>query len=259
MLKLLRRALIGSPMESARLAHERFSVPKGLAILSSDALSSVAYASEEILHVLVPVIGLMSFNLITPISAAIAILLFIVAFSYKQIIDAFPKSGGGAYVVAKEYLGINAGLIAGAALLFDYLLTVAVSVSAAVAAFTSAYHPAADHRVQLCLLIVAVLVLFNLRGITESATIFSYPTYAFICGMFILIIVGFYKVFILNIPIPAAPVFNPVDNNLGSLGLIWLTMRAFSSGCAALTGVEAISNAVPNFKEPENKNAKMVL
>lgn len=259
MLKLLRRALIGKPMESARLAHERFSVPKGLAILSSDALSSVAYASEEILHVLVPVIGLASFQLITPISAAIAILLFIVAFSYKKIIDAFPKSGGGAYIVAKEHLGINAGLVAGAALLFDYLLTVAVSVSAAVAAFTSAYHPAAEYRVRLCILIVAVLVLFNLRGITESATIFSYPTYGFIIGMFLLIVIGFYKIFILNIPVPAAPVFKPVDTNLGSFALIWLIMRAFASGCAALTGVEAVSNAVPNFKEPENQNAKKVL
>lgn len=259
MLKLLRRALIGRPMESARLAHERFTVPKGLAILSSDALSSVAYASEEILHVLVPVIGLASFQLITPISAAIAILLFIVAFSYKKIIDAFPKSSGGAYIVAKEYLGINAGLVAGAALLFDYLLTVAVSVSAAVAAFTSAYQPAAEHRVQLCLLIVAVLVLFNLRGITESATVFSYPTYGFIIGMFLLIVVGFYKVFVLNIPVPAAPVVTAVDTNLGSYALIWLVMRAFASGCAALTGVEAISNAVPSFKEPENQNAKKVL
>ena len=220
MLRLLRRVLIGRPMESARLANERFSVPKGLAILSSDALSSVAYASEEILHILVPVIGLMSFQLITPISAAIAILLFIVAFSYKKIIDAFPKSGGGAYIVAKEHLGINAGLVAGAALLFDYLLTVAVSVSAAVSAFVSAYHPAADYRVQLCLLTVAILVIFNLRGITESATIFSYPTYAFIGGMFLLIMLGFYKIFFLNIPVPAAPVFKPVDSNLGSLGLI---------------------------------------
>ncbi len=259
MLKLLRRLVIGKPMESARLAHERFTVFKGLAILSSDALSSVAYAGEEILNVLVPVIGLASFKIITPISAAIVILLFIVSFSYKQIIDAFPKSGGGAYIVSKEHLGINAGLVAGAALLFDYLLTVSVSVSAGVAAFTSAFQPAAKYRVEICLVVIAVLVVLNLRGVTESATIFSYPTYSFIVGMFFLIGIGMYKLLFTHIVVSGLPQVQPVDSNLSSVALIWLTLRAFSSGCAALTGVEAVSNAVPNFKEPENKNAKMVL
>lgn len=271
MLRLLRRAIIGKPMESARLTHERFSVFKGLAILSSDALSSVAYAGEEILTVLVPVIGLASFNLITPISAAIAILLFIVSTSYKQIIDAFPKSGGGAYIVSKEHLGVNYGLIAGAALLFDYLLTVSVSVSAGVAAFTSAYQPAAKYRIAICLLVVAVLVILNLRGITESATIFSYPTYSFVVGMFLLLFIGFYKLFLAGIAgasditgvagiavdtVPKSPI--PISH-LSSLAFIWLVLRAFSSGCAALTGIEAVSNAVPNFREPENKHAKIVL
>jgi len=259
MLKILRRLIIGKPMESARIAHERFSIFKGLAILSSDALSSVAYAGEEILHVLVPKIGGLSFSLITPISAAIVILLFIVSFSYKQIIDAFPKSSGGAYIVAKEHLGVNAGLVAGAALLFDYLLTVSVSVSAAVAAFTSAFQPAAEHRVALCLAVVAVLVVLNLRGITESATIFSYPTYSFVVGMFLLIGVGFFKLFFTDMPVSAAPALPPANSDLTSLALVWLILRAFSSGCAALTGVEAVSNAVPNFKEPENQNAKKVL
>lgn len=259
MLKILRRYIIGKPLESVRLAQERFSALKGLAILSSDALSSVAYATEEILVVLVPIIGLASFSLVTPISAAIAILLFIVSFSYKQIIDAFPKSSGGAYIVAKEHLGITSGLVAGAALLFDYLLTVSVSVSAAVAAFTSAFQPAAQHRVLLCVLVVVILVLLNLRGVTESATIFSYPTYAFILGMFVLIGVGFYKFFFLQVPIPSAPHIALAGNNLGGFALTWLVLRAFSSGCTALTGVEAVSNAVPNFKEPENKNAKKVL
>lgn len=259
MFKLLRRAIIGKPMESARIAHERFSTFKGLAILSSDALSSVAYAGEEILHVLVPVIGLASFNLITPISAAIVILLFIVSFSYKQIIDAFPKSSGGAYIVAKEHLGVNAGLIAGAALLFDYLLTVAVSVSAGVAAFTSAFQPAAAHRITFTLVVVAILVILNLRGITESATIFSYPTYSFVVGMFLLIGIGIYKFFITGLPAATVPAASPAPADISSLALIWLVLRAFSSGCAALTGVEAVSNAVPNFKEPENKNAKTVL
>lgn len=259
MLKLIRRMLIGQPMESERLAHERFSVPKGLAILSSDALSSVAYAGEEILNILVPVIGAASFNLITPLSAAIVILLFIVSFSYKQIIDAFPKSGGGAYIVSKEHLGMNSGLVAGAALLFDYVLTVSVSVSAGVAAFTSAFHPAARYRVEICLLVVALLIVLNLRGITESATIFSYPTYFFIIGMFILIIMGLYKLFFAGLVNPLPQEMASTAPDLSALAMTWLILRAFSSGCAALTGVEAVSNAVPNFKEPENKNAKTVL
>lgn len=258
MLKSLRRYIIGRPMESARLAHERFSTLKGLAILSSDALSSVAYAGEEILNVLVPVLGVLSFNLLTPIAGAIAVLLFIVSFSYKQIIDAFPKSGGGAYIVSKENLGVKPGLVAGAALLFDYLLTVSVSVSAGVAAFTSAYHPANKYRVEICLIVVAILVLLNLRGITESATIFSYPTYSFILGMFLLLFMGFYKLLFSNLILPTASV-TATNPGLGTLAFTWLILRAFSSGCAALTGVEAVSNAVPSFKEPENKHAKMVL
>ena len=260
MFKVLRRMIIGQPMENSRLAYEKFTVLKGLAILSSDALSSVAYAGEEILNVLFPVIGLASFNLITPISAAIVILLFIVAFSYKQTIDAFPKSSGGSYIVAKEHLGLYSGLIAGASLLFDYLLTVAVSVSAGVAAFTSAYPPAFAYRVEICILVVTVLVLLNLRGISDSSTVFSYPTYSFIIGMFVLIGAGFYKLFITGMPVSATvPVTATVNPELGSLALTWLVLRAFSSGCTAMTGVEAVSNAVPNFREPENKHAKTVL
>lgn len=259
MLKSLRRLLIGNPMESTRLIHERFSVAKGLAILSSDALSSVAYAGEEILNVLWPVIGLASFQLITPLSGAIVLLLFIVALSYKQTIDAFPKSSGGSYIVAKEHLGIYPGLIAGASLLFDYILTVAVSVSAGVAAFTSAYPPAYEHRVALCLLVVAILVIVNLRGISDASTVFSLPTYFFIFGMFALIGVGLYKIFIGGMTVPGKVTPTHPIPELGHFAMIWLILRAFSSGCAAMTGVEAVSNAVPNFKEPENKNAKKVL
>ncbi|MHB9093598.1 MAG: APC family permease [Eubacteriales bacterium] len=258
MFRSLRKFLLGKPMETARMDHERFSVFKGLAVLSSDALSSVAYAGEEILIILVPVIGIASFKFITPISAAIVILLFIVSTSYKQIIDAFPKSSGGAYIVAKEHLSINAGLVAGCALLFDYILTVAVSVSAGVAAFTSAYNPAQKYTVDICLAVIVLLVIFNLRGISESATIFSYPTYSFVVGMFLLVGLGFYKYFLVGAPVPVPPTL-PSAANISTMALIWLSLRAFSSGCAALTGVEAVSNAVPNFKVPENKNAKMVL
>lgn len=259
MFKLLRRLVIGQPMESSRLSHERYTTFKGLAILSSDPLSSVAYAGEEILLVLWPLIGLASFNLITPISIAIVILLGIVVFSYRQTIDAFPKSSGGSYIVAKEHLGLYPGLIAGASLLFDYILTVSVSVSAGVAAFTSAYPPAYLYRVEICLLVIAVIVILNLRGISDSSTIFSYPTYFFILGMFLLIGVGFYKVFVAGMPVSAIPIAPQGKHDLGSLAMTWLLLRAFASGCTAMTGVEAVSNAVPNFREPENKSAKTVL
>lgn len=259
MLKLLRRMLIGRPMESERIRHERYTSLKGLAILSSDALSSVAYAGEEILNVLWPVIGLSAFNLITPVSTAIMILLAIVAISYRQTIDAFPKSSGGSYIVAKEHLGLYPGLVAGASLLFDYVLTVSVSVSAGVAAFTSAYPPAYPYRVAICLIVIAVVVLLNLRGISDASAVFSIPTYFFILGMFLLIGAGFFKLFFLRIPVGPLPTAPPVKPDLGSLAMTWLLLRAFASGCTAMTGVEAVSNAVPNFQEPENKNAKTVL
>lgn len=260
MLKSLLRKLIGQPMESSRLSHEKFTVFKGLAVLSSDALSSVAYAGEEILNVLFPVIGLASFTLITPVSGAIVILLFIVAFSYMQTIEAFPKSSGGSYIVAKEHLGLYPGLIAGSSLLFDYLLTVSVSVSAGVAALTSAFPAAYPYRVGICILVIMVAVILNLRGISDSSTIFSYPTYSFVIGMFLLIGIGLYKLFVTGMPVPSVvPVAAPSSPDLGSLAMVWLVLRAFSSGCTAMTGVEAVSNAVPNFKEPENKNAKKVL
>lgn len=208
---------------------------------------------------MVPVLGLASFNLITPISAAIILLLFIVTFSYKQTIEAFPKSSGGSYIVAKEHLGITPGLVAGASLLFDYLLTVSVSVSAGIAALTSAYQPALKYRVELTLLVVVILVLLNLRGISESSTIFAYPTYSYVLGMFLLIGIGLYKLFITGMPIPNIPVEKPLTPDISYLAMTWLVLRAFSSGCTAMTGVEAVSNAVPNFREPENKNAKKVL
>jgi len=255
----LRRKIIGTPLEDSRIEDERFSVPKGLAVLSSDALSSVAYAGEEILHVLIPVMGLLSFNLLTPISAAIVLLLFIVAFSFRQIISAYPTSSGGAYIVAKENLGVTAGLVAGAALLFDYLLTVAVSVSAGVAAITSAYNEAIPYRVSIALVIIIFLVLMNLRGVRESANFFSYPTYCFIVAMFILIILGVIKLLAGEVVYsPAVPIV-AATSEFSFVALAWIVMRAFSSGCAALTGVEAISDAVPNFKKPEGKHAKQVL
>ena len=259
MFKSLRRLIIGKPMESSHLAHERYSTFKGLAVLSSDALSSVAYAGEEILNVLWPIMGLAAFNLLTPVSIAIILLLVIVVFSYRQTIDAFPKSSGGSYIVAKEHLGLYPGLIAGASLLFDYILTVSVSVSAGVAAFTSAYPPAYQYRVGICLFIIAIIIILNLRGISESSTIFSIPTYLFILSMFLLIGMGFYKIFVSGMPVGAVPVAPHVNPDLSSLVMTWVLLRAFSSGCTAMTGVEAVSNAVPNFREPENKNARKVL
>lgn len=259
MLKNIRRFLIGQPLESSRLDQEKYTNFKGLAILSSDALSSVAYAGEEVLRILIPVIGLAAFNFISPITIAIILLIFIVSFSYRTIIDSYPNSSGGAYIVSKDNLGIYPGLIAGASLLFDYVLTVAVSVSAGVAAITSAFHQLIPYTVPLILVIITFLLIMNLRGISESANLFSYPTYFFVLGMIVLIVVGIAKVFIYGVP--AKPVNLPVDKSMTiSAGVLaFAVLKAFSSGCSAMTGIEAVSNAVPAFKAPESQNAKKVL
>lgn len=246
----LKRLVVGAPIPS-RLAHrERFSRATGLAILSSDALSSVAYATEEILRVLI-LAGVGVLSLARPISFVIAAILAVVVFSYRQTIHAYP-SGGGAYIVARENLGEMPALIAAAALLIDYVLTVAVSVAAGVAAITSAlpqWHPG---RVEMALGVVLVLTLGNLRGIRESGRIFALPTYFFVVSLLTLIALGAWRVFTGTVePVQAS---HPV----GSAGepLTWfLLLRAFSNGCTAMTGVEAISNAVPAFKAPEAKNA----
>jgi amino acid transporter len=245
--------LLGRPIPSRLAHHERLSKTTGLAILSSDAMSSVAYATEEILRTLL-LGGIAALTLVTPIGVVISGLLIIVALSYRQTIFAYP-GGGGAYIVAKENIGVIAGLVAGGALLIDYVLTVSVSVAAGVAAITSAVPDLYGHRVALGLGFVALLTVGNLRGIRESGRIFAVPTYFFLFAMVVLLAVGLWRA--LTGSIESAAV-NDAPAAAGSLSL-FLILRAFSNGCTAMTGVEAISNGVPAFKPPEEKNAAQTL
>ncbi len=255
MVDWFKRLIIGKPLENEALKEEKYSVFWGLPILASDPISSVAYATEEILLVLVPAIGMLAFHPLTWISGAIVMLLAILTFSYRQTIQAYP-SGGGAYIVASDNLGKYAGVVAGSALALDYILTVAVSIAAGTAAITSVFPELFQHRVAICLFILAILFLGNLRGIRESAKIFGLPTYAFILSVLIMIVTGIVKVKFFNY-IPPEPVIH-LKNTLEPITIL-LILRAFASGCTALTGVEAVSNAVPNFKEPTTKHARNVL
>ncbi|MDT5263056.1 MAG: hypothetical protein QOC61_2060 [Acidobacteriota bacterium] len=267
----IKRFLVGNPLRSEQAAHERLANKTALAVYSSDALSSVAYSTEAILLVLLAA-GTAAIGYLVPIVIGITVLLGILALSYRQTIHAYPN-GGGAYIVAKDNLGTNPGLVAGASLLVDYILTVAVSVSAGVAAITSAAQGTRfgfleDHRVVICLGFVAFIAVINLRGVKESGAIFAGPTYLFILSMFALIIVGFVHYYATGevMPTPPADQIN-VDssvavtphNLLTGGAVIWLVLRAFASGCTALTGVEAISNGIPSFKQPESKNAAATL
>ena len=249
-----KRWLLGTPLETERFQEERLSIPIALAVFSSDALSSVAYATEEILLVL-SLAGLVALNYSIPISAVIALLLVIVVASYRQTIHAYPM-GGGSYSVARENLGTQWGLIAAAALLLDYVLTVAVSTAAGVAAVTSALPGLLHHRVGLGLLFLFILVVGNLRGLRQSGRLFALPTFLFIFAMAAMIVVGITRVMLgyppIEAPMTALP---PVSNAL----TLFLLMRAFSAGCAALTGIEAVSNGVQAFRKPESRNASLTL
>lgn len=253
----LRRLLFGSPLPTWRAVHERLPKVLALPILASDAISSVAYASEEILLILVLAsVAVLHSPLVVCISAAIVALLAIVVTSYRQTIHAYP-AGGGAYVVAKENLGDRAGLTAGAALTIDYVLTVAVSIASGVAAVISAWPFLAPYRVELCVGFIAFIALGNLRGARESGLMFAMPTYLFIASAFTLIGVGIYRLHTtgLGVPPPPADVVPKATHTL----TLFLILRAFSGGCAAMTGTEAISNAVQAFRRPEAKNAAATL
>src|SRR4051794_7577368 len=255
------RQLIGRPLETAQSAHERLSKRVALAVFSSDALSSTAYATEEILTVLAVATlatGGLAFFYVLPISLAIVVLLWLISFSYRQTIHAYP-SGGGAYIVAKENLGMYAGLTAASALLVDYTLTVAVSISSGVAAVTSAaqgtpFARIADHRVVLCLAAIALITLANLRGIRESGAIFSVPTYLFVISLLVTIGWGLIQHFRSGAVVPAAEDLKLAEGYGPQPLSLFLLLGAFSNGCTALTGVEAISNGVPAFKKPESEN-----
>jgi amino acid transporter len=249
----LKRLFIGTPLPTAQSRHERLGKATALAVFASDALSSVAYATEEILLVLI-LAGTAALGYSLPIGIAIAILIAIVVASYRQTIHAYPR-GGGAYIVAKDNLGVSAGLVAAAALLIDYVLTVAVSVAAGIVAVTSAVPLLFPYRVWLCLLAVTIVAVANLRGIRESGKLFAAPTYLFVASLLGMVgygIVGTSVGFIAEAPYARHPA------GLEGVGL-FLILRAFGQGCTALTGVEAVSDGVPAFRSPEAHNARIVL
>ncbi len=249
---MLKRWFVGSPLPSVAERYQRLSKRLALAVFSSDALSSVAYATEEILLVLVAA-GSVALIWSLPVGLAIIGLLAVVATSYWQTIHAYP-SGGGSYIVARENLGTPAGLVAGAALLIDYVLTVAVSVAAGVAALTSAVPALLTHRVGIGVAAIAVIMIANLRGVRESGRLFAVPTYGFIVCLGALILWGSARLFMTG-EVPPVIIPHRTTNPVA----LFLLLRAFSAGCTALTGVEAISNGVPAFKPPESRNAGLTL
>ncbi|MDO8667159.1 MAG: APC family permease, partial [Gemmatimonadales bacterium] len=255
-LRNLKRFLVGRPLSSHLLHGERIGRLPALAVFSSDALSSVAYATEEILLVLAPA-GVAALMYATPVAAVIVLLLILVVVSYRQVIPAYPN-GGGSYTVAHDNLGVGPGLVAGAALLVDYVLTVAVSVAAGVAAVTSAVPALYEHRVALAAVCVWAVALANMRGVRESAAILAIPTYGFILSLLALLVTGFYRWATGTLP-HAAPEEVLTAASTAPALTAFLILRAFSSGCTAMTGVEAIANGVPSFKEPAAKNAVATL
>jgi len=247
----LKRVLIGNPLSTAAAKYERLAKIPALAIFASDMMSSVAYATEEILLVLV-LGGTLALQYSPHVGIAIGTLAAIVAISYWQTIHAYP-SGGGAYIVAKDNLGTLPGLVAGAALLVDYVLTVSVSTASGVAAITSAFPVLYPQRVAICVATVLIIMVANLRGIRETGRIFAIPTYWFILCLVILVGGGFYHLWTQGPPPPPkeVPVLEPLS--------LFLILRAFSGGCAALTGTEAVANGVQYFKPPESRNAGITL
>jgi len=249
----LKRVIIGRPLKSTELGEQRLNKKKALAILSSDALSSVAYGPEQVLIALAAV-SVTAFWYSIPIGVGVLTLLTALILSYRQIIFAYPH-GGGAYVVSKQNLGKYPGLVAGVSLLVDYILTVAVSVSAGTDAITSAFPSLHEHTVLIAVIFVIFITLLNLRGVTESASILAYPVYLFVLALFILIGAGLYN-------IAAGGVAPELHTSMGThvAGIsLFLLLKAFASGSSALTGVEAISNAIPNFKPPAPNNAAKTL
>ncbi|HFQ4015386.1 TPA: APC family permease [Enterococcus faecium] len=249
----LKRLLVGKPLKSAENDEHKLTRFAALALLSSDALSSIAYGTEQIVVVLVALSAAAIWYSL-PIAAFVIILLISLTLSYRQIIHAYPH-GGGAYVVSSENLGKNAGLISGGSLLIDYMLTVAVSVSAGAEAITSAVPALYGHQVAISVTIVLLLMMLNLRGLRESASFLLFPVYTFILVISLLIVVGLYNIVTGAVPLQATALPGAAVPAVS----IALILRAFSSGSSSLTGVEAISNAVPFFKKPRAKNAAATL
>mgnify|MGYP000993583855 CR=1 FL=1 len=256
--KKIRDILLGKALKSNDLESEKMGCFWGVPIMASDAVSSVAYAIEEMLMVLVPVLGLAAVGYLGYVSAPIILLFMVLAFSYSQIIENYPN-GGGAYIVSAENIGKGAAMVAASALIVDYVMTVAVSLSAATAALISAFPDMENYRLLIALIFLCIVTLLNLRGMRESSKVFGVPTYAFILLMVALIVTGFVKMSAgMLTPMSYSGNGQAAAEGIGVVSL-FLLLRAFSSGCSALTGVEAVSNAVPSFKEPSQKNAKKVL
>lgn len=251
----IKRVLIGEPFPTSREIHERLDKVRALAIFASDPISSNAYATEAIMSVLI-VLGSGALRLTLPLAMGVAALVLMVVFSYIQTILHYPD-GGGAYTVAKDNLGKYPSLLAGGALLTDYVLTVSVSVSAGVRALTSAVPQTFDYRVPIALGAIALITWINLRGVRESGTVFALPTYAFVGGVLLTIAIGLARMvglFGLS-PLPSFHDTVPATGSLVGFAYVWLLLRAFAGGCTALTGIEAISNGVKAFKPPESHNA----
>jgi len=257
----LKGALLGKPMSSSEDAHQRLSKRIGLPIFASDAISSTAYATEEILIVFLgfAAIGVAAFDNLVPIALMVVILLAIVINSYRQTIFAYPN-GGGTYIVSKENLGRYPSLVAGGSMLVDYILTVAVAITSGTAAVIAAFNDLAPYRVQICVALIVLITYANLRGIRESGALFAPPMYLYVISILALIIFGLYRVYFQDL----APIDHsgPIETELlagdNSLTLFFL-LKAFSSGAVALTGIEALAGGVPAFKKPESKNAASTL
>lgn len=252
MMQLIRRLLIGRPLHNRELTHERLPKWKALSIFSSDALSSVAYGPEQIMLTLVAIPGLLAYGYMAPVAISILLLLAVVALSYVQVAKANP-GGGGAYAIAKQNLGEYPALTAAGSVFADYVLTAAVSVSAGTAAIVSAFPFLGGHQVIIDLTVLFfVLTVVNLRGVRESSNAFVFPTYAFLLGILVLILTGVYQAF--THPIAVIPAESVVKQQL-DWTILFLVLRAFANGCSSMTGIEAIADSVPMFKQPEAKNA----
>ncbi|MCU1456135.1 MAG: nucleic acid binding OB-fold tRNA/helicase-type, partial [Actinomycetia bacterium] len=261
----LKRRLLGPPLNTEALAHERLGIPTALAVFSSDCISSSAYATEEILRVLIPAVGVFAFSLVVPITTAMLIVLFFLILSYRETIKEYPTAGG-AYMVTRDNFGLLPAQVAGVSLLTDYVLTVAVSVAAGTDALTSAVPALAQWHVVIALAFIGLIAFGNLKGVKESGKIFAIPTYFFIAIMGVLLLLGIAKVTGLGGAIAHAPIRPGAVPSHDSAGqglfygaTLFIVLHAFASGGAAVTGVEAISNGVTAFKKPEWKNARVTL
>ena len=259
----IKNRVLGPPLATDRLVHERLGRPTALAVFASDNLSSSAYATEEILRVLYPVIGVAAFSLVVPVTGAMLVVLGFLILSYRQTIKAYPTAGG-AYIVTRDNFGLLPAQVAGVALLTDYILTVAVSVAAGTAALTSAFSSLTDATVPISIGFVVLIALGNLRGVRESGKLFAVPTYFFIAIMAVLLGVGFYRMFFGELPVDTLDAHGLLPQGSASDGIfygatLYVVLHAFASGGAAVTGVEAISNGVPAFREPAWRNARSTL